>query len=84
MIKILISFTLITLFCSCTTIRTEHYIKLDHHITIDVNATNINLNMNHTHRFKDNNSTISQRKQAISKVENMLKGINTNEKTQNK
>lgn len=84
MIKILIGVTLITLFCNCTTIRTEHYIKLDHHITIDVNATNINLNMNHTHRFKDNNSTVAQRKQAIHNVENMLEGINTNEKTQNK
>lgn len=84
MTKIIIIISLSTILCSCTTIRTEHYIKLDHHITVDINATNINLNMNHTHEFKDNNSTTSQRRQAIRKVENMLKGLGTNEETQNK
>jgi len=84
MTKIIIIISLSTIFCSCTTIRTEHYIKLDHHITVDINATNINLNMNHTHRFKDDNSTSTQKRQVIRKVENMLKGLGNNEETQNK
>ena len=83
MIKFFLGLTFITLFCSCTTLRTEHYIKLDHHIQIDINATNINLNMNHTHRFKDSNLTNTQKQQAIRNVENMMNKYTGNEKTQN-
>lgn len=84
MTKIIIIALLTTTICSCTTIRTEHYIKLDHHITVDVNATNINLNLNHTHRFKDKNTTTSQKIQVVRDVEGMIKRLGINEKTQNK
>ena len=83
MIKIFLSTLTVLLFCNCTTIRTEHYIKLDHHITVDINATNINLNMKHTHQFKDNNTTKLQRQQAIRNIENMMNKYTGNEKAQN-
>ena len=82
MIKFFLGLTFIITFCSCTSIRTEHYIKLDHHIQIDINATNINLNMNHTHRFKDNNLTDIQKQQAIRNVENIMNKYTNDEKTQ--
>jgi hypothetical protein len=60
-----IAAALMTFTASCSTIKTEHHITLDHKITIDMNIPVIDLNLKHTHTFLDNNLTYEQKKLAM-------------------
>jgi hypothetical protein len=66
-----IAAALMTLSVGCSSIKTSHHITLDHKITVEMNVPTINLNLQHTHNFLDNNLTYKQQKLAMLRSERL-------------